>query len=242
MVEDPKCIECGESFFLSTANRKFCSPLCRERNFHKERQAKRRLTPLFVFPCPVCGKEVATNNARKKYCSPSCNFTVQNAKRETTKQEIRKCRLCEKEFQPNQKRGVGSSFCSKQCKNKHNYTTYAERRHKSRWHQRKFVKWGGNWWAALKRDKFTCQICSRRYTPAQWHGPKTSMMVHHLDGSGESEAKNHDLSNLQTVCKACHKLYHQQVHLVFVDGKPYVTGPVFGILGIESVGILTIRN
>jgi hypothetical protein len=59
--------------------------------------------------------------------------------------------------------------------------------------------------------------------------------VHHRDGSGESENKNHGLSNLLTLCETCHREYHIKIRLVYENGEYFVRGKIFGLLGLQSV-------
>jgi len=133
-----------------------------------------------------------------------------------------------------QKRGVGRSYCSDKCMRKFNYgknhKTILER-------QRSWVKknkYDGNREVALKRDSYTCQLCKTQLYPSQWAYSK-KLVVHHRDGSGEKENKNHELSNLQTLCGTCHLEYHTKINLVFIGGEYFIRGKIFGLLGLQSV-------
>jgi len=103
--------------------------------------------------------------------------------------------------------------------------------------QRSWVKknkYDGNREVALKRDSYTCQLCKTQLYPSQWAYSK-KLVVHHRDGSGEKENKNHELSNLQTLCGTCHLEYHTKINLVFIGGEYFIRGKIFGLLGLQSV-------
>lgn len=53
----------------------------------------------------------------------------------------------------------------------------------------------GNWLKALKRDNYRCVVCPNM----------KSLHVHHIDGNKE----NNELSNLITLCSACHRAVHR---------------------------------
>lgn len=52
---------------------------------------------------------------------------------------------------------------------------------------------------ALRRDKYTCQACSKK---------KAIMHVHHLNAYAWYPELRFTLSNLITLCKGCHKEFH----------------------------------
>ena len=69
-------------------------------------------------------------------------------------------------------------------------TSYAEKLKNPKWQKKRLQ--------VFNRDKFTCVLCGDK---------ETELHVNHLKYSGEPhEAK---LSDLQTLCKYCHKLYHE---------------------------------
>jgi predicted HNH restriction endonuclease len=104
---------------------------------------------------------------------------------------------------------------------------------------RKKYKMDGNWWQALKRDEFTCQLCQRKVFPSQWSARgKNRMVVHHLDGTGETQSKNHSLENLIVYCEPCHKLFHTKINLVYQNGEYLIKGEIFKLLNLKSIEVI----
>lgn len=223
------CARCGKEFLAWRGGRKWCSVKCRWGSWKTD-----NLPPSYERSCGNCGTVFASSDQRKKFCSPKCSYTFHNRHRPTTKELKRECPQCGEQFIPMQKRGVGRTYCSSSCQGKFNYRknhkTHAERR--LGWHRKN--KWDGNWEAAIERDCYTCKLCNKRLYPSQW--TKTQLLVvHHRDGSGETESKNHALDNLLTLCGACHREYHTKINLVEINGEYFVRGKIFGLLGLQSV-------
>ena len=56
---------------------------------------------------------------------------------------------------------------------------------------------------AIARDGATCRTCGKKKS-------KSQLEVNHLDTQGKRrDSKNHSNANLRTVCKSCHRRYHQ---------------------------------
>ena len=101
----------------------------------------------------------------------------------------------------------GSSFYVGKC-HKRAMTCSDKCRHIS-WNKRNEIKckkngkkyrelrnYGGNRETALTRDGYRCTICLS----------KEQLQVHHIDGLGRnSDIKNNDINNLQTLCNSCHQ-------------------------------------
>lgn len=69
--------------------------------------------------------------------------------------------------------------------------------------QREF---GGNRYKCLERDNYTCVNCGMDNKEHLERWGRT-ITVDHIDGNGrykKAYEKNHDLSNLQTLCLSCH--------------------------------------
>lgn len=56
---------------------------------------------------------------------------------------------------------------------------------------------GGNYDEILTRDNRLCRLCGQR-----------NLVIHHIDGSGETVKPDHHPNNLITLCKACHNHVH----------------------------------
>jgi 5-methylcytosine-specific restriction endonuclease McrA len=184
--------------------------------------------------CKRCNKEFETHDKRKVFCSTGCKIKFYNEARPTTKELQKECPQCHKMFVPMQKKGVGKTYCSNKCQHRFNYIKNHQsiKERYASWQKKN--KWDGNWEEALNRDKYTCQICGLTLYPSQWEG-KRILMVHHWDGSGEKEAKNHGVDNLVTLCGSCHREFHTQINLVRIDGKYHVRGKIFSILNLKQV-------
>lgn len=86
------------------------------------------------------------------------------------------------------------------------------------------IRTGGNWDEVLKRDGYKCRLCERT----------ASLVVHHLDGTGESSVEsgsNHNLANLVVVCRPCHQKIHRMTYII-KDGVIVVDNPMFKLIGM----------
>ncbi len=169
------------------------------------------------------------------FCSKECKIKHHNSARPTTKHEMRICPVCGKTFRAMQKSGVGRTYCTPECRNKF-YNGRRRIPNKAKdWESRKKNKWDGNWYKALSRDNFTCQICNIKRRPCDPTTKKRFVLeVHHKDGSGETENKNHELDNLITLCNKCHRLFHG-LHLIKIEEEYFIKGDIFNILNITSI-------
>lgn len=230
------CAHCKKSFLAIRANQRFCGSGCQQSSWRESVAIQKRLkAPKYVLDCLRCGVEIRTNDSRKKFCSSECNWAFQNSRRQTTQHEVRTCPTCGKRFKPLQARGVGRTYCTDECRDA--TSSVEPRAYAFRSKSVRENKWGGNWWKALRRDNFTCQMCRKKILPMQWkRGGSNRLMVHHLDGTGDHENKNHGLWNLVTVCFTCHSLFHR-ISLVQADGKWFVSSRLFRLLGLKNVEI-----
>lgn len=231
---DRHCRKCGKEFFAFRANQQYCSARCRERAWGEREIIKIKKE---THTCKKCGESFETNDKRKIFCSRKCRIRHFNELRPTTKSQQRECPQCHKIFIPMQTRGVGKTYCSSKCQRRFNYIknhkTILERTRA--WHKKN--KWCGSWEQAIKRDKYTCQMCHKTIYPSQWSA-NNRIEVHHKDGSGEKESKNHQLNNLITLCLQCHREFHTKINLVQINGKFFVRGKIFDLLRIKTIETL----
>ena len=183
--------------------------------------------------CIVCGNTYISK-MKKKYCSKNCikkawrllnrEKYLNTEKQYRDKMKLLKpikppvelnCAVCEKLFIQS-KRHPEQKCCSYKC----SYATYRKnnpekvalwkRIEKDR-HKERYAKWetkyhdlkrfSGNRMRALKRDNFTCTQCLMSE-------PEVSLIVHHIDHSGQSPKPNNRIENLTTLCRACHIRLH----------------------------------
>lgn len=171
--------------------------------------------------CVICQKRFTPPIWRPKAltCSQKCNGRRQDARRKPLRRlkfRPRPCRRCAQLFIPKFRVGRRQRYCSRKCQIKTNYALYMKRHSPAeRLVAAHKKKWGGLWLAAIQRDGWKCVRC----------GAIRNLLVHHLDGSGESvtTAPNHDIGNLQTLCWRCHKKAHSLLYRV-IGGKVYIGG------------------
>jgi 5-methylcytosine-specific restriction endonuclease McrA len=157
--------------------------------------------------CPVCNTEFQEINNQQVYCSHVCKNTAllkrKNEKKSQKRLEqwnqqdhMRICPVCNQEFILRQKH-VTQIYCSKQCRQK------AERifgsKQQTDLDYKDQIRFGGNKYNVLKRDEYECQIC----------GNQKQLVIHHIDGSGQSDDVNNDIDNLVTLCRKCHINIHR---------------------------------
>lgn len=227
-----KCAHCGVEFEREKAKRggnvaidkrTFCSKKCHQSFWNKEQWSKKR-KPLVSKYCQVCNIEFTPNKKHPTMqvcCSLPCRIKLNtdvNAQRRTElrpKSAICQSDYCKKEFTPSHYGWGLQRFCSKTC-----YRREGQRRWRAKYPEKvkrivRHNKWRGNWWKALERDSFACQLCFLKGS----QDDTSKLLVHHLDGEGETKGKNHELGNLQTLCIQCHGRVHHSLLLMRKDGK-----------------------
>jgi 5-methylcytosine-specific restriction endonuclease McrA len=120
------------------------------------------------------------------------------------------CRECNSVFKKNrlhQLKNKEHPFCSKSCANKyngikhrgvnhHNFNknlTNKEREQKRDTYEN--IKWRR---LIFKRDDYKCTVCNK----------KGHLNAHHLENYSSNKEKRYLLNNGVTLCKECHKLFH----------------------------------
>ena len=167
--------------------------------------------------CIVCGKKFKSDkwHPRQVTCSVWCNAKKQQtkgrAKRKSLRPETKHCTKCGKKYIPNKFAWRVSKYCV-ECRK----IALHENAKRYRWKNPRLpgyhyrTKWNGNWLRAMERDKEICQVCGKKAS-------KETLLVHHLDGSGETGNPNHKLDNLQVQCFSCHSKIHKFSFLMTED-------------------------
>ncbi len=191
-----KCENCGKEFYIKDILLKFgagkvCSKKC---------QIEKRTTKIKTT-CKICGKFFYSQpyrfgKERGKYCSKECQHQSMKKVIELI------CQTCGCSFykKPNQSH---IKFCSRKCSGLSirgkNHPMYIE--------GTPVKNYGGNWdrqrKLAEKRDNYKCVACGKSKNEL----PPRTLHVHHKIRRRyfTDEEKANDLSNLVTLCIACHR-------------------------------------
>jgi predicted nucleic acid-binding Zn ribbon protein len=225
-MEKGNCLNCGKEILYFPSNpRKFCSRKCKY-------EWKHRIS-LEIKKCPVCGRNfVRKRSLKQKYCSIECRGKARRiykkclncgkffwAKRKDAKfcsydcsvtfrrAHMRKCIVCGKPIKSKNKK-----FCSYICMGIF-YSDFYKGDRNPNWRgglEKYDLEWEINKLIALKRDKFTCQLCGKT---------SCALQVHHIIPL--SKAKNREevkrlnsLDNLITLCLSCHNKLHPEKYLI----------------------------
>ena len=201
--------------------------------------------------CPVCGKSEIRKLGEKTVwlCSRECSLERKKRLAKTARDKWRLenpilpviprvCPECGVEFTPHVFVRNKARFCSRRCKRnnlaKSQYwrdPEYRERHSQRNRRWREASKWNGNWWKALLRDNFTCGLCGKVGSENSINS--RSILVHHLDGEGETGANNHGLENLMTVCYDCHEGLHG-ISLVKEGSEWVLRGKILELLHLRA--------
>lgn len=195
--------------------------------------------------CINCGKEETRPPHSKPtfLCSESCRKQriAKKWRQQNPLPGPKSCEICGKEFYPDPHIYYKAKYCSGRCKKKGYYKNvvafYKQHpRKKAEYHfeQRKRKKWAGNWWKALTRDNFTCKLCGK--VGINIPHKERFVVVHHLDGEGETGGNNHALDNLMTLCYDCHEGMHG-ISLAYLDGRWQFVGKVLQYFGFVPPAI-----
>jgi hypothetical protein len=190
----------------------------------------------------VCGVQFAPKNVLSKYCSVRCSKKVWKIRNKNNAaliaynkaynkkygSEHRKeivdttCEWCKTVFLPTQ---YGMKFCCKDhCqkaqkrkvvfngKARERMAEYKQRNpEKVRESNLRFKnksRYGGNKYIVLERDGNKCTRCGEQKI--------TKLLIHHLDGSGQTDSPNNSLENLVTICRKCHpKIHYSKKAIIF---------------------------
>lgn len=74
-------------------------------------------------------------------------------------------------------------------------------------------RFGGNKYEVLTRDKFACVSCGITQKE-HYNKYGQGLAIDHIDMNGRnSDYKNHDMDNLQTLCVVCHGRRHRLIQI-----------------------------
>lgn len=215
------CHYCGKGIykrpdFIRKYKLQFCGNGCASKH---RRVTERR-------DCFVCGRDVIRKPSEFKrgknvYCSRDCYYEYNRRKGAPAKKSY-DCDYCKKEFKrfPSQTKGREFLYCSTSCKDKHNGELIRGEFHPSYNHnmtaeerqvKRKFVEYYDWRRSVYDRDDYTCQCCG--------DDKGGNLVAHHIYNYSEHEDKKIDLDNGITLCKSCHKKFHDEYGYTKNDEK-----------------------
>lgn len=193
----------------------FCSNECYKKNIGKFFTGENN--PNYYredFICEQCGKKFTRapgkNRGNRVFCSRKC-YMKANQLKPTTKKLQYNCDYCGKEMSLWKSRieYTPRHYCSIECKNKgwalfysgENAPAYNHNKTlEDRLLQRKYLEyyeWRKN---VYEKDNYTCQCCGNN----KGH----NLNAHHILNYSEYEELRTDIYNGITLCKDCHKLFH----------------------------------
>ena len=183
--------------------------------FHKEKKAKdgfrnqcKECTKIrkskIKNVCVVCGKEF-NSTAKSRYCSRKCQGVDSKIKVKTN------CSVCSKEIYriPAMIKRHKRHYCSEECKNagfskyysgENAYWYDDSKSEQDRIIGRKIPSYFR--WRRLvyERDNYTCKVCGCNSSG--------NLNAHHIMNYSEHEGLRTDINNGITMCKECHKNFH----------------------------------
>lgn len=176
--------------------------------------------------CIVCGKSYTNPGTRCNSCRNKA-WKEKNREKDLAQRRAynsrhwekikpihaeRHCQFCEKVFMPN-RHTPNQPYCSLKCE----HATYRRdnKEKVNRWRRESYrrhkdvkantdalykdkIRYSGNRKKCLERDNYSCLNCDSQ----------KDLIVHHNDGTGQTETPNNELDNLQTLCRACHIRIH----------------------------------
>jgi hypothetical protein len=112
-IRSSNCPNCGKSFIVNQAQKKYCSAVCvREAANSRRRQISTKIK------CSICGKAIMNRqlNKRINLCSQECVNTHRRNRNTMTRTKI--CSVCDKTFNLPKKQGHPPATCSVACAKK----------------------------------------------------------------------------------------------------------------------------
>jgi hypothetical protein len=230
-----KCEVCLTDFVTDNPLKRACSTECsfalRYQKVREWKQRKKEEKEKERKVCVQCGREYKPNiyTPHQKYCSLECRIKARLPK-DTGYPREAQCAYCGKPIVVTQEH-PHRKYCGVRCQHRANVNNYNRKNAKQRGVFAKKSRWNGNWFSALERDGYKCRLCGA--------DDRRSLEVHHLDNrnwTADYKDANHDLDNLMTLCKTCHKKFHTIVYEM-IDGKFYVSGLAIDFLKPKQIFI-----
>lgn len=215
-----KCDGCGEEIWVIPSKLKeqshiFCSNECYKENigqFFKGEDNPNYNRGKFI--CEQCGKEFkrikSANRGNHVFCSRQC-YEDYNRQKGRSKEVELNCPICNKVVKVWESRlkYTKDIYCSKACAREGYGRKYSGENSPSynpnmteedRINQRKSYEYYSWRKSVYKRDNYTCQCCG--------DNSGSNLNAHHIINYMENEDLRTDLDNGITLCKSCHKKFH----------------------------------
>jgi len=162
--------------------------------------------------CIYCEKEFTAKRVDSRLCSNSCRCRFYYRKNQGKLREQKLQNYYEKKEQDYDRLREINLRASRKYKQKNRELIkekgreYQQRTGQSlRYHDIK--NFGGNRQKIFSLYAHRCAMCKS----------DTSLVIHHVDGSGNSEKTNNNLDNLILLCRSCHAKIHYRGKLVDED-------------------------
>lgn len=160
--------------------------------------------------CKECGTSFEPKSYQQEYCCSNCKMKASRKRQlEKQKQErllefeankIGECPVCGLKFERTYGRTWRQQkYCSYTCRRR--AETLFQGKSEKDLQYKDMIRFDGNKANVLRRDNCRCQFCNA----------DKNLIIHHLDGSGNSDTPNNEMDNLVTLCRKCHARLHQYI-------------------------------
>ena len=215
-----ECDGCGDEIWIIPSRIKeqkyiFCSNKCYKENIGQFfRGADNPSYDRGRFICEQCGKEFerikSANRGNYVFCSRECYEEHHRQKGRSKEVEVN-CTICNKKFNVWESRlkYTKDIYCSKECARKGYGLKYSGENSPSYNHnmteEERIIQRKSNEYylwrkSVFDRDDYTCQVCG--------DNRGGNLNAHHIINYMENEDLRTNLDNGITLCKECHKKFH----------------------------------